>query len=218
MKKFNLAAILLFLGISLPISVSALQPINIDDQKAVNENAAIQLKNNGGAIDYLTKLDILSQRYYADLRTCEPLHFNQYIDFFGFKLNFNFDINGWVNNKCEYKISGKITSLGKDIREVYNVKISDEQIAKIQPVVLCNFDKAQLDILTDALISRNQKNSEVFEKMVGSPEKKLNITKNKLTPQEEKLLKMVTDGKTCTIPNKDELMQQFIDITNPESL
>jgi hypothetical protein len=43
MKKFKLIAILTFLTIAIQLSVNALQPINIEEQKAVNENAAVQL-------------------------------------------------------------------------------------------------------------------------------------------------------------------------------
>ena len=35
-----------------------------------------------------------------------------------------------------------------------------------------------------------------------------------LTPEEEKLIKVLVGGKTCTIPNQQELMKTFTDMTN----
>lgn len=66
-------------------------------------------------------------------------------------------MNGWVDNKCSLEMTGKISGIGKDIRDVFEVKISDDAIAKIEPFVKCNFTKDQMNIIVDAIIARNQK-------------------------------------------------------------
>ncbi len=65
-------------------------------------------------------------------RSCESLHMNQSIDLFGLKISYQIDVNGWVDNKCSYYMTGNIGGIGKDIREVFNVKATDETIAAIK--------------------------------------------------------------------------------------
>jgi len=125
------------------------------------------------------------------------------------------DINGWNENKCEYRITGNIGGIGKDIREVFNVKISDEKIEKIKPVIECNFTKDQLNLIVDAIIARNARNAQQIRDMLANPEEKYVSSKSNqgLTKEEEKLLMMLMEGKACSIPNKDELMQQFTEMS-----
>ena len=40
------------------------------------------------------------------------------------------------------------------------------------------------------------------------------MKKEKLTPEEEKLIKVLVGGKACTLPNQQELMKTFTDMTN----
>lgn len=198
---------------------SAISPVAINEPQMVNENVANQVKKTGGpaGVLYHEKFDMLTKRYNENLRNCVPLHFNQYIDIFGLKIYFNFDINGWVNNKCEIKISGNIKSVGKDIREVYEIKVSDEQLAQINPVVECNFTKDQLAIAVDALVSRNKQSEIALKKMMSAPEKAISL-KKQYTPEEEKFFKTMMSENVCQLQNKDELMRKIEKIITPESL
>ena len=208
MKKILLYTILL----TLPTSANAIQTMNVSEAQYFNESTTQQVKNSNNLSS--EKFDLLAKRYYNDLRECVPFHYNQRLDFFGLKINFNIDINGWnTQNKCEYKITGNIDSIGKDIREVYNVKVSDEKISEIRPVFECKFTKEQLNILAEAMISKNQNNTKTISKMLESPEKSLKHSKKEnLTPEEEKFIAMLSTENACIIPNKDELMEKFTEI------
>jgi len=196
------------------VAAFAIQPVSVTEQKSLNEQTAVQLKKSagpGGAI-FMDKLDVLTQRYTENMRNCVPFHFNQYLDLFGLKIYFNIDINGWIDNKCEYKITGNISAIGNDIREVFDVKIADEQISKIKPVIECHFDKTQLNTMIDAFISHNSQTETTVSKMLESPEKRLKNSKYQLTPEEEKLMLMLMSDNVCQVPNKDEIIQQFTEL------
>ena len=202
---------------------TAIQPVSINEPQLVNEDVAIQARKNNEEINRFSseKLDLLAKRYKNNMRECVPFHFNQYIDFFGLKLYFNIDINGWIDNKCEYKITGQIQSIGKDIREVYEIKVSDEQIAKFKPIIECHFDKTQLNVLVDGLFSTSPSSKSTISKMLESPEKKLNRNSTKLTPEEERLASMMMTENVCKVPNKDELMKQLEELmktSTPQNL
>jgi len=209
-KFVVLSALLVF---SVQTITSAIQCGNIEEQKEANKNAVMQIKTKG-VDETVQKMNALTERYYSNLRTCEPLHLHHYIDIFGFKLTVKIDINGWnADNKCEYRMTGNIGGIGKDIREVYDVKIADTQIEKIQPKIECNFSKEQLNIIVDAVIARNAKNAEYLQEMLKNPnEKYVSSKKSTMTKEEEKLLAMLLEGKACSIPNKDELMNQFSEL------
>lgn len=222
MKNLKIFGILAALIIGAQIT-TAIQPVSINEPQLVNEDTAIQARKNNDDMNKFSseKLDILAQRYKQDMKECVPFHFNQYIDFFGLKVYFNIDINGWINNKCEYKLSGQIKSIGKDIREVYEIKISDEQIAKFQPVVECHFDKTQLGIFVDGLLSKSSESKSTISKMLESPEKKLSKSSTKLTPEEERLATMIMTENVCQVPNKEELMKQLEELmksSTPQNL
>ena len=133
------------------------------------------------------------------------------MDIFGLKISFQVDINGWVNNKCSYYMTGNIGGLGKDIREVFNINqsVTDEQIAKFKPVIECNFSKDELNTMVDALVARRERYTTQIAQMLEKPNKKYNDSIQKLTPEEEKLVQMITTGNVCKIPNSAELMEQF---------
>lgn len=208
--KFVVLSALLVFGVQ--TITSAIQCGNIEEQKEANKNAVMQVKAKG-VDDSIQKMNSLTDRYYNNLRTCEPLHLHHYIDIFGFKMTVKVDINGWNNDhKCEYRLTGNIGGIGKDIREVYEVKIADAQIAKIQPQVECDFSKAQLDVIVDAVIARNAKNAEYLQEVLKNPNAKYDSKKSVMTKEEEKLLSMLMEGNVCRVPNKDELMNQFTDL------
>lgn len=219
MKKIQLLLLTVAITSVLPVSVFALGTNNIKEQKAVNKNSAQQLqeiaeKNENSAID--KQIDLIKDRYMNNLRTCEPLHVHEYLDIFGLKVSFDLDINGWVKDKCAYNLTGNMSGIGKDIREVFNVNVSDEEIAKIKPVIKCNFTKEQLNILVDAIIARNERNETQIAQMLKHPDKKIDESNVKLTPEEEKLVQLLVSGTACTIPNSQELMEQFSSIIMPE--
>ena len=217
MKKFTIYLITLVMFVSLATGANAIQTKNVKEQTEINQNNAKQAKiiaeeaaNN--SID--KKIENLSQRYINNFRTCEPLHISQYWDVFGLKFGFKVDVNGWNGDKCSYNLTGKFEGLGKDVRELFEVPVSDEMLAKFEPIVQCDFTKDQLNIMVDAFIARSQKNEEQIKKILNNPENLYSIAnqKEKLTPEEEKLIKVLTDGKTCTIPNQKELMNVFSEI------
>ena len=184
----------------------------------VNENTTEQIKKTGGpgGAMFFEKFDALSKRYNENFANCEQLHFDQYLDFFGLKIKIKFDINGWIDNKCEIKAFANVPAIGKDIRQVFEVKATDEQIAAIKPEVECHFTKDQLKIVIDAVVARSAQNEAALKKMMESPEKALE-TKRQMTPEEEKLVAMLMTENACKIPNKDELMKQFMDLTTPKA-
>lgn len=220
MKNLKTLFIISALLVSIPAATNAMQTKAVKEQQAVNKNSAQQMqemadKNEFSAID--KQIDILSKRYLDNFRTCEPLHMTESMDIFGLKISFQVDINGWVNNKCSYYMTGNIGGLGKDIREVFNISqsVTDEQIAKFKPVIECNFSKDELNTMVDAFVARNERNTEQIAQMLEKPNKKYSDALQKLTPEEEKLIQMITTGNVCKIPNSSELMEQFSQIIMP---
>jgi len=212
MKKIKTAVIIAALLVTTPLITNAIQTQNINEQQAINKNTSEQVQTLSKSAEQaaVDKVNILTERYMNNLRECVPFHWSQDLDMFGLKASFKIDINGWVDNKCSYNLTGKIGGLGKDVREVFEIPISDEAISKIEPIVQCNFTREQLNILVDAIIARNERNSEQIEKLLENPQADISsYQKPKLTPQEEKLVQMIVEGKACTILNKDELMQNF---------
>lgn len=220
MKKLKSLLIISALLVSIPTATNAMQTKAVKEQQAVNKNSARQMQEMTDKNELFTvdqKIDILSKKYLNNFRTCEPLHISESMDIFGLKISFQVDINGWVNNKCSYYMTGNIGGLGKDIREVFNINqsVTDEQIAKFKPVIECNFSKAELNTMIDAFIARNERNTIQIAQMLEKPNKKYNDSIQKLTPEEEKLVQMITTGNVCKIPNSSELMEQFSQFIMP---
>ena len=220
MKKLKSLLIISALLVSIPTATNAMQTKAVKEQQAVNKNSARQMQEMTDKNELFTvdqKIDILSKKYLNNFRTCEPLHISESMDIFGLKISFQVDINGWVNNKCSYYMTGNIGGLGKDIREVFNINqsVTDEQIAKFKPVIECNFSKAELNTMIDAFIARNERNTTQIAQMLEKPNKKYNDSIQKLTPEEEKLVQMITTGNVCKIPNSSELMEQFSQFIMP---
>ncbi len=217
MKNLKLLVLVAAVFVGTQCVTSAIQPINAAGQKTINE-AAVQLRgveeNELKAVDNPIDKQVneLMNRYFSNLRTCEPLHWSEYIDLFGLKIGFKIDINGWVENKCQYHLSGKISGIGKDIREVFEVKVTDEDISKIEPIINCGFTQEQLNIIVDAIIAHYEKNETFVSKMLQTPNAAALAGDKKLTPEEEKLVAMLIGGNVCTIPNQEELMQNFAKI------
>ena len=199
-KIFTIGIILL----SIQAISTAISPSAINEPMLVNDNFTEQIKQNDSGLSplYSDKFGLLTKRYEKNLRQCVPAHFNQYLDLFGFKLSINIDINGWIDNKCEYKASANIPSLGDDIRQVYGLKISDEQLSKIKPVGQCQFNQDQLNIAVDALLSAPKESSKLS---------KTNKNREK-TPEEEKFMAMLTTEKVCKFLNKEEVLNQIQEI------
>lgn len=220
MKKLKSLLIISALLVSIPTATNAMQTKAIKEQQAVNKNSAQQMQEMTDKNELFTvdqKIDILSKKYLNNFRTCEPLHITESLDFFGLKISIQVDINGWVNNKCSYYMTGNIGGLGKDIREVFNINqsVTDEQIEKFKPVIECNFSKAELNTMIDAFIARNERNTIQIAQMLEKPNKKYNDSIQKLTPEEEKFVQMITTGNVCKIPNSSELMEQFSQFIMP---
>lgn len=220
MKKIKSLLIISALLVSIPTATNAMQTKTVKEQQAVNKNSARQMQEMTDKNELFTvdqKIDILSKKYLNNFRTCEPLHISESMDIFGLKISFQVDINGWVNNKCSYYMTGNIGGLGKDIREVFNINqsVTDEQIAKFKPVIECNFSKDELNTVVDAFIARNERNTIQIAQMLEKPNKKYNDSIQKLTPEEEKFVQMITTGNVCKIPNSSELMEQFSQFIMP---
>ena len=220
MKKLKSLLIISALLVSIPTATNAMQTKAIKEQQAVNKNSARQMQEMTDKNELFTvdqKIDILSKKYLNNFRTCEPLHITESMDIFGLKISFQVDINGWVNNKCSYYMTGNIGGLGKDIREVFNINqsVTDEQIAKFKPVIECNFSKDELNTMVDAFVARSERNATQIAQMLEKPNKKYNDSIQKLTPEEEKLVQMITTGNVCKIPNSSELMEQFSQFIMP---
>lgn len=220
MKKLKSLLIISALLVSIPTATNAMQTKAVKEQQAVNKNSARQMQEMTDKNDLFTvdqKIDILSKKYLNNFRTCEPLHISESMDIFGLKISFQVDINGWVNNKCSYYMTGNIGGLGKDIREVFNINqsVTDEQIAKFKPVIECNFSKDELNTMVDAFVARSERNTTQIAQMLEKPNKKYNDSIQKLTPEEEKLVQMITTGNVCKIPNSSELMEQFSQFIMP---
>lgn len=214
MKKIKIIIAATVLLICTPLISNAIQTQNIGEQQAINKNTAeqVQIISKDAEKEAVDKVNTLTERYLNNFRECEPFHISQSLDMFGLKLSFKMDINGWVDNKCSYYLTGKIGGLGKDAREVFEIPVSDEALAKIEPIIQCNFTREQLNILVDAIIARNERNSEQISKILQNPEADITPEKPKLTPEEEKLVQMIMEGKACTIPNMNELMQNFSEL------
>lgn len=220
MKKIKSLLIISALLVSIPTATNAMQTKAVKEQQAVNKNSARQMQEMTDKNELFTvdqKIDILSKKYLNNFRTCEPLHISESMDIFGLKISFQVDINGWVNNKCSYYMTGNIGGLGKDIREVFNINqsVTDEQIAKFKPVIECNFSKDELNTMVDAFVARSERNATQIAQMLEKPNKKYNDSAQKLTPEEEKLVQMITTGNVCKIPNSSELMEQFSQFIMP---
>ncbi len=220
MKKLKSLLIISALLVFIPTATNAMQTKAVKEQQAVNKNSARQMQEMTDKNELFTvdqKIDILSKKYLNNFRTCEPLHISESMDIFGLKISFQVDINGWVNNKCSYYMTGNIGGLGKDIREVFNINqsVTDEQIAKFKPVIECNFSKDELNTMVDAFVARSERNATQIAQMLEKPNKKYNDSAQKLTPEEEKLVQMITTGNVCKIPNSSELMEQFSQFIMP---
>lgn len=220
MKRLKSLLIISALLVSIPTATNAMQTKAVKEQQAVNKNSAQQMQKMSDKNELFTvdqKIDILSKKYLNNFRTCEPLHISESMDIFGLKISFQVDINGWVNNKCSYYMTGNIGGLGKDIREVFNINqsVTDEQIAKFKPVIECNFSKDELNTMVDAFVARSERNTTQIAQMLEKPNKKYNDSIQKLTPEEEKLVQMITTGNVCKIPNSSELMEQFSQFIMP---
>lgn len=207
MGKMKFLVLASALMLAVPTIAGAIQTNTIDVAAGINQDTAVQVREAGSAaaIDAVTNL---ANRYMTNLRTCEPVHLSQSLDLFGFKFSYQFDINGWVDNKCSYYMTGNIGALGNDIRDEFKIQASDEMIAKIKPVIKCNFDQEQLDILIDGFEAAQTR--KVSEK-VGLVEK-ASTGKPKMSIEEEKMMQMLMSGQVCTVPNQEELMKNFTEL------
>lgn len=214
--KFLVLVLALFMVMGTQLITNAIQTPNIEEQKMINQNTAGQLQSQG-VFDLVNKIDELTNRYMSNMSECQPLHVHQYIDLFGLKISYKIDVNGWVDNKCAYSMTGNVGGIGKDIREVFGVKVSEEAIAKIEPIINCNFSKDELNVLIDGFVAMQERKEEQIQKMLSSDETYVNMLKattketKKLSPAEEKMIAMLAGG-ACTIPNQEELMKNFTDL------
>ncbi len=199
---------------------NALSAVNVDNQKDINKGTVNQIVTKKAAENavLVEKAEELTNRYLNNIRTCEPLHYSQSMDIFGLKLDLKIDINGWVEKKCNYALTGKIGGLGKDIKEVFELNIPDETISKFEPKIECNFTKGDLNTIVAAIIARGERNEVMISQMLESPEKKYTQKKTELTPEEEKLISLLVGGQACKILNKEELINSFSELMNSGGL
>ena len=202
MKKITNLILAIAVIMTLQNTTNAIQTKAVAEQNKINQNTAKQAKIMTDEVansSFDKKFETLSEKYINNFRTCEPLHINQYWDVFG-----------------SYNFTGKFDSLGKDIRDAFEIPISDEVISKFEPIIKCDFTKEELNILVDAIIARNKRNQDQINRILKNPDDLYSIAmkKEKLTPEEEKLIKVLVGGKACTIPNQQELMKTFTDMTN----
>jgi hypothetical protein len=205
MNKLKLLVLATAIIVGVPSIAGALQTNSIEVARDLNQETAVQVNEVGAAaVDSVTEL---MNRYMTNFRTCEPVHLSQSIDIFGLKASYQFDINGWVDNKCSYYMTGNIGGLGKDIRDIFKINVTDEDIAKIKPIVQCNFTQEQLDILVDGFVAAQER--KVVDKLSSSSANVSTSGKKKLSPAEEKMMEMLMSGQACTVPNQEQLMQDF---------
>ena len=148
-----------------------------------------------------------------DLRTCKP--YNEKFDFeiIGINISFRIKIDGWTDGKCTYHMSGKVNSLGKEIRETFGLTIPDKTIAQFEPKVMCGFDKDQLGVLVDAIVEEDKRNIAQLNGMLKNPDPEFLMQSSQdLTPQEQKLVDMIVEQNVCTIVNQDELIKLFTEL------
>lgn len=152
----------------------------------------------------------LTDEFIANLRDCKPYEEKASFNLMGAKISYKIKIDGWVNDFCTYHLSGKINSLGKDLKSSWGIKIKDSEISKIEPQIKCDFNKEQLNSVVDAIIEEDKQNIDQINKMMNDPQATYTIPDfNQLSPAEKKLMEIITVDKACTIVNSQELMQQI---------
>lgn len=151
----------------------------------------------------------LTPEMIKDLRTCKPYDEKFDFEIIGINISFKIKIDGWVDEKCTYHISGKVNKIGDEIRNSFGLTVSDDVVAKFEPKVQCGFDKDQLNILVDAVIEEDKRSTEQINSLLKNPEEALMHSAQELTPQEQKLVDMIVEQNVCTIVNQDELMKLF---------
>ena len=208
MKKLSM--ILVLATILAGSACLAIQTMNIDEQKGALKTTNAQ---NQKLTDTTLQIEELGKRYKSNFKTCEPVHVLQSIDLFGLKFSFKFDINGWTDNKCVYEMSAKVDGLGKDINEVYNLNIADEEISKIEPKVTCKFSQEELDTLVDAISASIQRAGEVREM---SDKAAAEAAKSNLSPEEQKAIGMLVGSGACTAPDMAEVMTKYSELAKPQ--
>lgn len=215
MKK--LSAVLVLAAILTGSACLAIQAINVDEQKAVNQTTNAQyrefVKNDTSEVSL--QLQELGKRYSNNFRNCEPVHIYQSIDLFGLKFSIRGDINGWVDNKCSYEMSFKVSGVGKDINEIYGLNIKDEDISKIEPKVTCNFSQEELNILVDA-VAASMKRVDDVKTLEVSDKSAANSAKTQLSPEEKKAFGMLIGSGACTTPDMSAIMTQYSELVKPK--
>lgn len=208
MNKMKFLALSLVLVLSVPTLALAIQTNTVDVTRNLNKDTVTQVQD-ASLSPIVSGINSLMDRYTTNFRTCEPLHIQQSIDLFGLKASYQIDINGWKDNKCSYYMTGGISALGNDIREVFKITASDELIAKIKPIVQCNFTQEQLNLMVDTAVEAQEKKLSENSSLTNNKNSK---EKQKLTPTEEKLVEMFMSNNVCTVPNQAELMQNLSEL------
>lgn len=157
---------------------------------------------------------VLTPKMVEDLRDCKPYDEKFDFEIVGINISFKIKIDGWKDGKCTYHMSGKVNSLGKEIRENFGLTIPDKKIAQFEPKVQCGFDKEQLGVLVDAIVEEDKRNMDQLNGMLKNSDSEfLMRSAQDLTPQEQKLVDMIVEQNVCTIVNQDELIKLFTELT-----
>jgi hypothetical protein len=211
MKTLKIILLFFVLLIGTTSIANITQQPSLYDQNDLTQNVFEQANTVNTEVEYnlSDKPKQLIDKYIQNFRDCEPLYMSQYIDWFGLKFEFNIGTKGFIDNKCVYNINAKLEGLGKDIREVYNIKVTDEQLSKIEPQIKCNFTKEQLNALVDYIITEEEKSN-------NSKPKKGNA--EILTPTQKELLSHFMEDNVCTVINMDTLKNQILEIIQSPEL
>ncbi len=136
------------------------------------------------------------------LKSCEPYNENINIDFFGFNFSLNAKSNGWVNEKCSYEFYAKINSISSYTKQVLKITADDSEISAINPKFTCDFNKKQLDIFVNEIMSSTGKGSRAKE-AIYKPAQNDIMTSRK----HSQLVSMLRDENVCRIVNEEEIMK-----------
>lgn len=201
MKKIilTLAIASLFCGIKACANIAAPNVANTNPEQQMSQDLASELNK------FMSPEDLAKNfmnGYFSYLRECKPYDINFGFNVIDLGMQTQLKVDGWVEEKCVYNVSGKITHLSDNIRNMFNVKMQDAELAKIEPVFQCKFSKTQLDKIIDILEEEtmNEMKKDVYSPAQQDIEKK----------HQGEIIKILSSAGTCEFLNADEIMKNFM--------
>lgn len=221
MKRFLTILFVIGLLVGVQNISNAIQTGHIEKQKEINKSTANQAQTTNQALSNTFDKQILelSNRYTSNFRNCEKFQFSNSLNIFGLKTSFQFNIDGWQDNKCYYNITGNVNGIGKDIREVFKINdsITDENIAKIKPQIQCKFTQENLNTLVNWFTEKSVSNDkDSIASLMKKPFKDVQNKKNQIT--DEEIIQLISNPQVCTILNREELINEVTKILYPTEL